>query len=205
MVVDKLLDSYYLMRLARVMKRIKLAPHTPLIERFWHYTDKRGDDECWPWVGSKGKAGYGQLTVKGKHYHAHRLAFELLVGPIEHRDVCHSCDNRECVNPKHLFNASHSENMKDAVTKGRVKKSEWLLNRMQAAQLKRLKKAEERRLRKEQMLLGLVRQRNNGGQFGDAPCAPRKRDRFGRLIKEGAPELPARQRGANGLFISTSK
>lgn len=71
-------------------------------ERFWSKVDKSG--ECWLWTASKQKTGYGQFFVTHrKMVYAHRLAYELLRGPIQpglHLD--HLCRNRACVNPAHL-------------------------------------------------------------------------------------------------------
>lgn len=77
--------------------------------------------ECWPWMASvAGRTGYGKMNFRGKTVGAHRLSF-LLFNKFLPRDsiVCHSCDNRKCVNPHHLFLANQSENMIDCVSKGR--------------------------------------------------------------------------------------
>jgi len=56
----------------------------------------------------------------GKPTPAHRASYFAFIGKIENgNDVCHTCDVRDCVNPEHLFQAGHDENMRDMSKKGR--------------------------------------------------------------------------------------
>lgn len=78
-------------------------PRKPLAVRFWAKVDRRDDDECWEWTGSRVARGYGHFAVDGRYPHAHRVAYELVVGPIpEGMQLDHLCRNPACVNPAHL-------------------------------------------------------------------------------------------------------
>jgi hypothetical protein len=80
------------------MSRVK-----PIHTRFW---DKvRFGRGCWEWTASRKPTGYGQIgSVQGRApLQAHRVAYELLVGPIPAgMQLDHLCRNRACVNPAHL-------------------------------------------------------------------------------------------------------
>jgi hypothetical protein len=88
------------------------------IERFWSKVDTSGD--CWLFMGACTAAGYGEVTVAGRLWYAHRFAYTITYGPIpDGLFVCHRCDTPPCVRPAHLFAGTHSDNMRDMLAKGR--------------------------------------------------------------------------------------
>lgn len=78
-------------------------------ERVFAYAGMR-ESGCWEWLGSR-SGGYGQITVRRKNHRAHRLIYELLVGPIPAgKQLDHLCRNSACVNPEHLEPVTSREN-----------------------------------------------------------------------------------------------
>lgn len=81
-----------------------------LAERFW--SKVRIGPGCWEWTASRWRNGYGQFGMKGTMRAAHRVAYELSIGPIpEDLEIDHLCRNRGCMNPAHMEPVPHSVNL----------------------------------------------------------------------------------------------
>ena len=113
-------------------------------KRFWDKVEKT--DTCWNWTASSADGRYGQFKYNGTMVLAHRLSWKLHNGPIpEGKHVLHKCNNPRCVNPKHLYIGTHTDNMRDKfkdgtsfrgknhplarLTEETVKTIKWLISR----------------------------------------------------------------------------
>lgn len=89
-----------------------------------HYIDSRvfySPDGCWYWIGNTVESGYGCATFNKHRYRAHRFSYLIFKGQItDGLYVCHTCDNRLCVNPDHLFLGTARDNWQDCLSKKRI-------------------------------------------------------------------------------------
>ena len=86
-----------------------------IIKRFWSKVDKKGPDECWEWSGAD-YHGYGHFKFRSETHQAHRVSWAIAhkTWPIPvGKMICHTCDNRNCVNPKHLYLGTNTTNQQD--------------------------------------------------------------------------------------------
>lgn len=104
------------------MARLNLSEET--LARFWAKVDIKGEDDCWLWKASVNSKGYGSFAINGSGTSAHKIAWALSKNDGVLSDskshIMHSCDVRNCVNPKHLSLGTALDNTRDAIKKGRV-------------------------------------------------------------------------------------
>lgn len=99
------------------------------IIRFWEKVNiEKNSKDCWEWIASCRKDGYGQFHIGGNHGNtipSHRTAWEMTYGPIpDGLWVLHKCDNRKCCNPSHLYVGTRADNERDKIIRNRIVKGE---------------------------------------------------------------------------------
>lgn len=98
------------------------AKKVPAIKRFLQSIELAGEEECWPWIKTRDRDGYGKFSDDaGRDIRAHRFSYEYYVGKIPNGlSACHSCDNPPCVNWRHIYLGTVQKNTQDAVTRGLI-------------------------------------------------------------------------------------
>lgn len=82
---------------------------------------KPASSGCEEWQSTIHRDGYGKFWMDGRQGAAHRAGYELFVGPVpEGKWVLHTCDNRRCVKPGHLYVGTPTDNVRD-----KIERSPW--------------------------------------------------------------------------------
>lgn len=91
------------------------------VETFRYFMPEQPPSEgCWLWTGSVHDFGYGTFMCQGVHVYAHRVSYELFIGPIpKGLLVRHRCDNPPCCQPAHLLPGTDADNVRDMDERGR--------------------------------------------------------------------------------------
>lgn len=92
-------------------------------ERFLDKLEPPNERGCTEWNAYRDAKGYGAFYFDGKVGRAHRYALERKIGrklSVEEL-ACHTCDNPPCANENHLFVGTNSDNVQDAIKKGRFR------------------------------------------------------------------------------------
>ena len=91
--------------------------------RFYRFADRPSPGACWLWHGSITRHGYGRFSLGLKWEKAHRAAWRIFRGAIPPGlFVLHRCDEKRCVNPRHLALGTHADNVRDALARGRYRR-----------------------------------------------------------------------------------
>ena len=99
--------------------------HQCIVKRFWSKVVVGKDDECWEWLGSVDMQGRAKFGIYKIPVNAARVMYQLTIGDIpEGLCVLHTCDNRGCVNPYHLYAGTNQDNVNDKVKRGRQPRGE---------------------------------------------------------------------------------
>jgi hypothetical protein len=129
----------------RKKRVIKRRNYQQFLAHLHSKIDKNGPGGCWLFTGGLSN-GYACISFEGKVIKGSRVMLaEKLGRPLGHKmEACHTCDNPACLNPDHLFEGTHIQNMHDMRKKGRDAKAlgtahpNHKLKDEQAAEIRRL-------------------------------------------------------------------
>lgn len=91
--------------------------------RFWDKVDKGSSNECWEWTAGTDAQGYGRIVFyiddKSENLKANRVSLYLSSGEeLGNLQACHTCHNKACVNPNHLYLGTQKNNTNDDIERG---------------------------------------------------------------------------------------
>lgn len=152
------------------MKNVKKSINAAVVNRFLiKFKKTKG---CWQWKAGFNTYGYGLFKELGKTIGAHRFSYKLFIGSIpKGLLVCHTCDNRACVNPKHLWIGTEYDNAQDCVKKGRqtracgVKNGHSKLTEQQVKEIRNLKESSYNICTKYNVVASTIRSIRNGSRW----------------------------------------
>ncbi len=93
-----------------------------LLKMVVEYSIPEPNSGCWIWLRATTKNGYGKIFYKKNSYLMHRVSafvFNKIESMSTKLFVCHTCDNRICINPDHLFIGTNQDNIRDMILKKR--------------------------------------------------------------------------------------
>jgi len=123
----------------RRQKEIDIVNNRGIEEKVWSKIRKKGEDDCWLWTGSKTPSGYGRIYINGETIRANRLVYILTKGFIsEDKIILHTCNNKLCVNPKHLKEGTNLENSQQMVEDGRQVSGNTILTKENVSKIREL-------------------------------------------------------------------
>lgn len=91
---------------------------------FWKQAIVSNEHLCWEWQGKITDSGYGYFNAEKtiQEVKASHIAYVLHNKKRPVNFVLHSCNNPPCINPHHLRDGTHLENVKDRMKAFRLQK-----------------------------------------------------------------------------------
>lgn len=125
---------------------------------FWKRAAITADvDRCWEWQESLTSDGYGRYSAENRKHLAHRLAWQIANQKEITLCILHTCDNPPCVNPNHLYEGTHQENMGDRDDRKRTRGAVGELN--SHAKLTEKKVVEIKRMLRDEVPMKIIANR----------------------------------------------